>query len=74
MLDPNGAWPLRRTLPCAVLSAMLAIGLLAADPGPPVGSRAPDFDLPDQNGVRQNLRSLAGPNGLMLVFYRSADW
>jgi hypothetical protein len=42
--------------------------------GPRVGSRVPDFSLPDQNGRRQSLQSILGPNGGVLVFFRSADW
>jgi hypothetical protein len=42
--------------------------------GPQVGNRAIDFSLPDQNGRIQNLESVAGPSGTMLVFFRSADW
>src|SRR5262249_31366388 len=42
--------------------------------GPQVGAGVPDFSLPDQNGHLQTLASLMGPNGLMLVFSRSADW
>src|SRR5216683_1747034 len=42
--------------------------------GPQVGARVPDFSLPDQHGQTRTLRSLMGPKGLMLVFYRSADW
>src|SRR5882672_4641759 len=42
--------------------------------GPQVGSRVPDFTLLDQKGQSQTLASLMGPKGLMLVFYRSADW
>jgi peroxiredoxin len=42
--------------------------------GPQVGSRAPDFTLLDQKGEPRTLASLLGPKGLMLVFYRSADW
>src|SRR5204863_397750 len=42
--------------------------------GPQVGSRAPDFTLRDQQGQSRTLASLIGPNGLMLVFARSADW
>jgi len=42
--------------------------------GPQVGSRVPDFTLLDQNGQSRTLASLMGPRGLMLVFYRSADW
>ena len=42
--------------------------------GPQVGSRVPDFTLLDQKGQSRTLSSLMGPKGLMLVFYRSADW
>lgn len=42
--------------------------------GPQIGDRVPDFTLPDQNGRSRTLQSLMGRNGLMLVFYRSADW
>jgi hypothetical protein len=43
-------------------------------PGPAVGAQVPAFELPDQNGQSRNLRNLSGPKGLMLVFFRSADW
>jgi peroxiredoxin len=42
--------------------------------GPQVGTRVPDFTLLDQKGQLRTLASLTGPKGLMLVFYRSADW
>ncbi len=42
--------------------------------GPQVGERVPDFSLPDQNGQIHDLDSIMGPNGVMLVFFRSADW
>ena len=42
--------------------------------GPQVGSRVPDFTLLDQQGRSRTLASLMGPKGLMLVFFRSADW
>jgi hypothetical protein len=42
--------------------------------GPAVGSRVPAFALPDQDGKLRTLADLAGPNGLLLVFTRSADW
>jgi cytochrome oxidase Cu insertion factor (SCO1/SenC/PrrC family) len=44
------------------------------DPGLKTGERIPRFALKDQNGKPQTLESLRGPKGLMLVFYRSADW
>jgi cytochrome oxidase Cu insertion factor (SCO1/SenC/PrrC family) len=42
--------------------------------GPDVGTPIPAFELPDQNGRKQTLSSLAGPKGALLVFFRSADW
>jgi hypothetical protein len=43
-------------------------------PGPAVGARVPDFQLSDQAGANRSLHSVMGPKGLMLVFFRSADW
>ena len=42
--------------------------------GPQVGDTVPAFSLADQNGQTRDLASLMGPNGLMLVFNRSAGW
>jgi peroxiredoxin len=42
--------------------------------GPQVGARVPNFTLLDQKGQSRTLASLMGPKGLMLIFYRSADW
>ena len=42
--------------------------------GPAKGSPLPDFSAPDQTGRTQTLKSIMGPKGAMLVFYRSADW
>ena len=42
--------------------------------GPRVGERIADFRLQDQNGSAWTRDTLMGPNGLMLVFSRSADW
>ena len=42
--------------------------------GPQVGDVVPSFSLTDQKGAVRDLKSLMGPNGLMLVFSRSADW
>jgi len=55
------------------LVLLLSSGL-SAQTGPAVGSRVPDFEAPDQNGARQTLESIKGPQGTMLVFFRSADW
>jgi hypothetical protein len=42
--------------------------------GPEPGQRIPDFALADQNGALRSLPDLTGPSGVLLVFYRSADW
>ena len=42
--------------------------------GPQVGERVPDFTLLDQRGRVVSLDSILGPNGAILMFYRSADW
>ena len=42
--------------------------------GPQVGAVAPAFAGIDQFGKPRTLASAAGPKGVMLVFFRSADW
>jgi hypothetical protein len=64
------------------LSVLLAGGVLSAtadgvDPqtlGPKVGERVPEFALADQHGATRSLKSTFGPSGVVLVFFRSADW
>ena len=46
----------------------------AATAGPQVGATAPDFSGLDQFGKMHTLESALGAKGLMLVFFRSADW
>jgi hypothetical protein len=43
-------------------------------PGPAVGEKIPPFEAVDQNGQRRDFASLRGPRGLVLLFFRSADW
>ena len=42
--------------------------------GPDVGQQVPTFSARDQEGRSQTLKSIMGPKGAMLVFFRSADW
>ena len=42
--------------------------------GPQVGDSLPDFTLRDQHGEAHSLKSLLGPKGAVIVFFRSADW
>jgi len=52
-----------------------AFSLAAQDmPGVPAGKPAPPFRARDQFGKEQTLSSLMGPNGLVLLFFRSSDW
>jgi hypothetical protein len=44
------------------------------DLGPSVGQPLIGFEAKDQDGVLRTLDSLKGPNGLVMVFFRSADW
>jgi hypothetical protein len=39
-----------------------------------VGQKAPDFSARDEFGRTQSLETLKGPNGTVLLFFRSADW
>jgi peroxiredoxin len=53
---------------------LAALTLLAVTTGPNPGEKVPGFTLPDQSGQPRSLSSLQGPKGLVLLFFRSADW
>lgn len=58
-----------------VVAAPFAVGAAAEDLGPPVGSKAPDIGArPDQTGKPRTFADLTGRNGLVFMFFRSADW
>ena len=72
---------LRRLSLYSLLMVLLAAGAGGAEPqvaidalGPQVGAQVPAFSGVDQFGRPQSLQSVAGPEGAMLVFFRSADW
>jgi hypothetical protein len=56
----------------------VANGLQSPDPKPvvglAVGEAAPSFKTRNQVGEEQTLKSIAGDNGTVLLFFRSADW
>ena len=78
---PRRALPLR-TLLLAAAWSLVSLGCAgAADApfdidtiGPQPGDTVPAFTLPDAAGRPHTLESLMGPKGLVLVFFRSADW
>jgi hypothetical protein len=49
------------------VQTLAGIGLAA-------GQKAPAFAAHDQFGREQSLETLKGPNGTILLFFRSADW
>jgi hypothetical protein len=64
-------------LRATALALTLGGGVVAqtsGTPGPAVGVKVPGFQLSDQTGESRSLEGLMGPKGLMLVFFRSADW
>jgi len=59
----------------AVLLFCLSPANSAEDLGPAIGTKAPDIGVRlDQLGKPHQLSDLMGKNGLVLFFYRSADW
>ena len=59
---------------CLLALPMVALCAQRIKTDPEVGQRVPAFSATDQNGRTQDLKSIMGPKGGMLVFFRSADW
>jgi peroxiredoxin len=65
----------RDSLLVIITMLICSVPLVAQHPGGlQVGAKAPAILLRDQDGKQQDLKSLSGPNGLLLLFFRSADW
>src|SRR5690349_24958353 len=62
----------------AIVAALILFGAstgFAEDLGPAIGTKAPDIGTRlDQSSKPHELSDLMGQNGLVLFFYRSADW
>ena len=58
----------------ALVFLLVCCSLLGRDYGPAVGAKMAGFELQDQDGKLRNLGSLLGPKGVVILFYRSADW
>ena len=59
----------------AFLVTASAVPATAQELGPPVATTAPDIGTRlDQTGKPRRLADLMGQNGLVLMFFRSADW
>lgn len=60
---------------CLIMFASLPLLAAAQELGPPIGAKVPDIGTPpDQTGTQRSFSSLAGEKGLVLFFFRSADW
>src|SRR5277367_3026768 len=66
----NRVWLLSLLFGNVFLSSAQAQTIIGLQPG----IKAPEISLADQTGKTQNLGTLTGPNGLLLLFFRSADW
>jgi peroxiredoxin len=65
----------RFVLPLIAIALFLSSGAIADDLGPPVGVAAPSIGTPpDQTGKSRALADLMGDKGLVLMFFRSAQW
>src|SRR5258706_14664463 len=73
----------RRNLVIALAASLLGILIPAEqsqanpdfDLGPAINAKAPDIGTPpDQTGTPRALASLMGEKGMVLFFFRSADW
>jgi len=58
------------------LAALMFVSVaLAEELGPPLGTKAPDIGTRlDQTGKPRTMSDLMGRSGLVLMFFRSADW
>ena len=72
-------------LGCAMIAAAILAATMSGQAqspksteGPAIGMepgvKAPSFRLKDQFGREQSNETLRGPNGTVLLFFRSADW
>lgn len=61
-------------LAALLLGSALGAAAQPVQAGPGVGATLPAFEAVDQHGRRQSFETLRGPQGLVLVFFRSADW
>lgn len=65
-----------RAVVAATALAMAGTVAIAAEniPGPAVGEAIPAIKAVDHEGATRDFSSLAGERGLVLLFFRSADW
>jgi hypothetical protein len=68
-------WRIMQRLLVGFVLLGAALSFSAQDmPGVPTGKLAPPFRARDHFAKEQSLSSLMGSNGVVLLFFRSADW
>ena len=70
MKDKSWLW----AVVCGTILALQPVGGAQQIIGLQPGVKAPAIALSDQTGKPQTLATLTGPNGVLLLFFRSADW
>lgn len=65
---------MRKGVLLSVLLVWPAVAASAIKTGPEVGTRIPEFAARDQTGELRTFEDLTGPEGLLLLFHRTADW
>lgn len=73
-LERAGARSISYVIAATLLMTGFASAVHAQGTGPEVGAQAPGFQATDHLGKAQSFDDLAGENGLLLLFFRSADW
>ena len=64
---------MKRLFP-ALLLLTFSVSAQAIPTGPEVGAKIPTLEARDQHGELRSFADLRGPEGLLLLFYRTADW
>ena len=78
MIDSNGIRPAVLAIALITGSVFFVFPAAAADvpisTGPEIGTRIPAIQASDQWGKTRKFEDLTGPDGLLLLFYRTVDW
>ena len=78
MLDRYGIRPVVLAMAIIAGSLFFLFPSMAADEpistGPEIGASIPAIQASDQWGKTREFKDLSGPEGLLLLFFRTVDW
>lgn len=69
-----GALSISNVIAATLLMTGFSSAVHAQGTGPEVGAQAPSIQATDHLGKARSFDDLSGENGLLLLFFRSADW